>query len=84
MWVAVCVPHHLPFPYPHPKPTHQLYPVTWHWWWLPGALAKLALINHYGPVPPPWDPEPAPTESHLHHLLNVLHQKRLIQLGFGS
>ena len=49
------------------------------------ALVKPALTDHYGPVPPaPQAPELVATESHLHHLLNVLHHDRLIQLGFGS
>ena len=35
------------------------------------------------PPQPPQTPELASTDSHLHHLLNVFHQQRLIQLGFG-
>ena len=36
------------------------------------------------PPPVPQAPELVVLESHLHHLLNVLHHDRLIQLGFGS
>lgn len=34
--------------------------------------------------PSPSDAMVAATESHLHHLLDVLHHECLIQLGFGS